>query len=53
MQLLYQLRQVRSKFNCTSTYTLCRSSSPIASQPSACVDLDVCRPRIKWLVTVA
>ncbi|ORE00853.1 hypothetical protein BCV72DRAFT_237333 [Rhizopus microsporus var. microsporus] len=28
---LYQLKQVRSKFDCLSTYTMCRSSSTMAS----------------------
>ncbi|ORE01790.1 hypothetical protein BCV72DRAFT_281825, partial [Rhizopus microsporus var. microsporus] len=28
---LYQLRQVRSKFHCLSTYTLCRSFSKTSS----------------------
>ncbi|KAG1527548.1 hypothetical protein G6F52_001440 [Rhizopus delemar] len=39
MPSLYQLRQVRSKFDYTSTYTMCRASSAVASslklQPSS------------------
>ncbi|CAO3601382.1 unnamed protein product [Absidia cylindrospora] len=31
MAVLFQLKQVRSKFDCLSTYTLCRSSSTLSS----------------------
>ncbi|KAG2206304.1 hypothetical protein INT47_007318 [Mucor saturninus] len=33
MPILYQLRQLRSKFDCLSTYTKCRASSSFTSHP--------------------